>query len=484
MAFPVDLTTVIVTGTWLNLDGTPATGTVTFAGGYTISNQVDNTFVIIDQIEVTLDIAGHISVPLPAGNDPDWFPSGWTYSVVERISDRPALRSYSFLLDEADAPTIDLTHVSPVPPSGTPTIYVLLSSVAQPNGVASLDNTGNVPLSQLANAGGGTVSSVFGRSGAVVAQNGDYTFTQVGADAAGAAAAAEAASQPLSGVLTAVAALPGAAGIVVKNTTGNSFTLRGLAAGSSKVTISNADGSSGNPTIDVVPANLGAVLNTLVTTKGDLIVAASASTPARLAVGGNGTVLTADSAQASGVRWAAAAGGIQLDPRAARLGMVAISFDPEVCSGSGSPLNSGVFVTEAVEFFGTPITQLGTWLVTEGVTPSGFNGLSLYSISGGTATLIDSTVDMSTPFTASGQTYITANLAGGSFTPTPGRYLITMLTHCGTHPIVGSTANLPNVPTFNGYSPGGFLTGITTPPPTITLSTLNSNNGGYLVAAQ
>jgi hypothetical protein len=53
----------------------------------------------------------------------------------------------------------------------------------------------------------------------------------------------------------------------------------------------------------------GAVMGTLVDAKGDLIVATAADTPARLAVGTNGHVLTADSAEATGVKWAAAAGG-------------------------------------------------------------------------------------------------------------------------------------------------------------------------------
>ena len=52
-----------------------------------------------------------------------------------------------------------------------------------------------------------------------------------------------------------------------------------------------------------------AIQSTIVDAKGDLIVATAADTPARLAVGTNGTVLTADSAEATGLKWAAAAGG-------------------------------------------------------------------------------------------------------------------------------------------------------------------------------
>lgn len=50
-----------------------------------------------------------------------------------------------------------------------------------------------------------------------------------------------------------------------------------------------------------------AIQNAIVDAKGDLISATAADTPARLAVGANGTVLTADSTEATGLKWAAAA---------------------------------------------------------------------------------------------------------------------------------------------------------------------------------
>lgn len=48
---------------------------------------------------------------------------------------------------------------------------------------------------------------------------------------------------------------------------------------------------------------------TILDAKGDLISATAADTPARLAVGANGTVLTADSAETTGLKWATVSAG-------------------------------------------------------------------------------------------------------------------------------------------------------------------------------
>ena len=51
------------------------------------------------------------------------------------------------------------------------------------------------------------------------------------------------------------------------------------------------------------------ISETLIDAKGDLIVGSADNTAARLAVGTNGFVLTADSAEATGLKWSASTGG-------------------------------------------------------------------------------------------------------------------------------------------------------------------------------
>ena len=59
----------------------------------------------------------------------------------------------------------------------------------------------------------------------------------------------------------------------------------------------------------VTSDDANAIQNTIVDAKGDLIGATAADTPARLAVGTNGQVLTADSTAATGLAWATSSSG-------------------------------------------------------------------------------------------------------------------------------------------------------------------------------
>ena len=59
----------------------------------------------------------------------------------------------------------------------------------------------------------------------------------------------------------------------------------------------------------VTTDDTNAIQNAIVDAKGDIIAATAADTPARLAVGTNGQVLTADSTEATGLKWGTASSG-------------------------------------------------------------------------------------------------------------------------------------------------------------------------------
>jgi len=61
-------------------------------------------------------------------------------------------------------------------------------------------------------------------------------------------------------------------------------------------------------TVGRIPSVEGGIQPTIFDAKADILTATAADTPARLAVGANDTVLTADSSTATGLKWATPAG--------------------------------------------------------------------------------------------------------------------------------------------------------------------------------
>lgn len=115
--------------------------------------------------------------------------------------------------------------------------------------------------------------------------------------------------------------------------------------------------------LDLKANTADAVLKSLATTKGDLIVATAASTPARLGVGTDGYQLWADPSAASGMAWRPA------DPYGLTSGTTTI---PRHLAGSNTAISLGASGTLRLVYFQAPRTETITQLaVVTGTTGAG-----------------------------------------------------------------------------------------------------------------
>lgn len=145
----------------------------------------------------------------------------------------------------------------------------------------------------------------------------------------------------------------------------------------------------------------GALQSSVVDAKGDLLVAAGADAISRLAVGSDGEVLTADSAQPNGVKWGPAGGAG--DPAVyplAGYGLVAASDIP-IAFGNTSTIGSGiVWLTRVWVPANTAFTKIALPIRTSGTYSASAvpNRLAWYDDSG---VLQEATPDDSTMWSSS-----------------------------------------------------------------------------------
>lgn len=156
MPLPASVPTGTVSGTWYTPSGNLAAGEIIFLLTHEIEIPDDPDGVVIPiRHEVTVS-AGQLNATLPAG----------FYNVLVRLSE---LYYKPKVVEIVAGENLNLPDaIGVVPPQE------LLTPVRSVNGVLP-DSSGNITI-----VGGGGVSSVFGRTGAVVAQTGDYTKAQVG----------------------------------------------------------------------------------------------------------------------------------------------------------------------------------------------------------------------------------------------------------------------------------------------------------------
>ena len=82
--WPIDWQASRLVGKVVNLQGVPMVGTITLTPAPAVLLSVaTNTMVVTGPRVITLDAAGAFDVLIPATNDPEITPAGWTYSVKE-----------------------------------------------------------------------------------------------------------------------------------------------------------------------------------------------------------------------------------------------------------------------------------------------------------------------------------------------------------------------------------------------------------------
>lgn len=158
MSLPASWSAVRVFGTYLQFDGSPAVGSVTFESAYAVHVDGDDgkpVCVLPRLLTVPLDASGHFETDLPTTDDPDITPTGWAYHVREQIAGG---REFDmFAVTGADINLVTAVPVVPVPDlattQGPPNILTVGTVTALPAGSApTFEIVGNSPA-QVVNVG-------------------------------------------------------------------------------------------------------------------------------------------------------------------------------------------------------------------------------------------------------------------------------------------------------------------------------------------
>lgn len=140
MALPADISIVTVTGTYIDGDGFPESGFLTFRPSVdTVRDPANNQVVKLIIGQATLDGDGKISIDLVATDDPDIIPTNWYYIVTERISGRDQ-RSWYITLSSA-LTTIDIADIPEVTDPSAPSYPAVTTAVTSVVGLVG-DVTG------------------------------------------------------------------------------------------------------------------------------------------------------------------------------------------------------------------------------------------------------------------------------------------------------------------------------------------------------
>lgn len=111
MTLPENITTITITGTYLDFQGNAASGTVAFTPS--ASELMDTAApAMLDAVPIiaTLDSNGHFSVVVPCTDNANLGPAGWNYVVTETIH---GIRSYSVNVPHTLGSSVDIATLAP-----------------------------------------------------------------------------------------------------------------------------------------------------------------------------------------------------------------------------------------------------------------------------------------------------------------------------------------------------------------------------------
>lgn len=142
MALTVDLETVTLTGTYVDIVGDPIVGSVTFTPQTIIKDTDQNQIIVNNVITEVLDGNGSFSVVLPVTDDSDVVPQPFAYLVEEVFSGG---RSFVITLPGGGG-SVDIADLSPAVSAAVAAGYV---TSAQYNAINTRLTTANTAYTQV-----------------------------------------------------------------------------------------------------------------------------------------------------------------------------------------------------------------------------------------------------------------------------------------------------------------------------------------------
>lgn len=110
MALTADLSTITLTGTYVDIEGNPISGSVRFSPQSIIKDTDQNQIIVNAPITATLNGSGSFSVVLPVTDDTDVAPTPFAYEVEEIFSGG---RTFFITIPGGGAATQDIADLAP-----------------------------------------------------------------------------------------------------------------------------------------------------------------------------------------------------------------------------------------------------------------------------------------------------------------------------------------------------------------------------------